>query len=85
MKSKKLPTKFKVTKEGVEFEFEAAEEGDYVVSVPFYPSCASQGETFEEALVNIEDALLGCLLAARELNLPVPKELEHFLHQPAKS
>lgn len=85
MKSRKLPANFKVTKEGVEFEFEAAEEGGYVVSVPLYPSCVSQGETFEEALANIEDALLGCLLAARDINLPIPKELENFLHQPVKS
>ena len=85
MKSKKSQAKFKVTKEGVEFLFETAEEGGYVVSVPLYPSCVSQGETFEEALANIEDALLGCLLAAHDLNLPIPKELEHFLHQPVKS
>ena len=85
MKRKKSPATFKVTKEGVEFLFETAEEGGYVVSVPLYPSCASQGETFEEALANIEDALLGCLLAARDLNMPIPKELEHILHQPVKS
>ncbi len=77
-------TKFKVTKEGVTYEFETAEEGGYVVSVPLYPSCASQGDTFEEALANIEDALVECLRAARDLNLPVPKELEPVLRQTAK-
>jgi predicted RNase H-like HicB family nuclease len=77
-------TKFGVTKEGVNYEFEAAEEGGYVVSVPLYPSCATQGETFEEALKNIEDALIECLSAAQELNLPIPKELEHVLRQPIK-
>ena len=85
MKSRKLPAKFKVTKEEIEFEFEAAEEGGYVVSVPLYPSCVSQGETFEEALANVEDALSGCLLAARDLNLPIPRQLEHYLHQPVNS
>ena len=73
--------RFKVIKQGIEYEFEDAEEGGYVVSVPLYPSCVSQGETFEEALANIEYALLGCLAAARDLNLPIPKELETFLHQ----
>ena len=76
--------RFKVIKQGIEYEFEDAEEGGYVVSVPLYPSCVSQGETFEEALANIEDALLGCLAAARDLNLTIPKELETFLHQTVK-
>jgi predicted RNase H-like HicB family nuclease len=79
---KKPPTinNFKVTKDGVTYEFETAEEGGYVVSVPLYPSCVSQGETFEESLANIEDALVECLLAARELNLPIPEALESILH-----
>jgi len=84
MKKSQEAAKFRVTKSGIEYEFEAAEEGGYVVSVPLYPSCVSQGETFEEALANIEDALLGCLAAARDLNLPIPKELETFLHQTVK-
>ena len=67
--------KIRVKKDGVEYEFEVAEEGGYVVSVPAYSSCVSQGETFEEALENIEDALWGCLSAARELNLPIPESL----------
>ncbi len=79
-----IRTKFRVTKEGIEYEFEAAEEGGYIVSVPLYPSCVSQGDTFEEALVNIEDALLGCLTAARDLNLPIPDALEPFLRQAIK-
>lgn len=84
MRRPALGDNLKVIKEGVEYYFEVAEEGGYVVSVPLYPSCVSQGETFEEALANIEDALLGCLAAARDLGLPVPNELEHLLHQAAK-
>ena len=75
-------TKIKVVKQGIEYEFEPADEGGYVVSVPLYPSCVSQGDTFEEALANIEDALLGCLAAARDLNLPIPQPLES-LHSEA--
>ena len=63
---------------GIEFELEVAEEGGYVVRVPAYPSCITQGETFEEALENGEDALLGCILAARDLRLPVSPELEEW-------
>jgi len=84
MAKRALKKSFIVTKEGVNYEFQAAEEGGYVVSVPLYPSCASQGDTFEEALANIEDALFECLAAARELRLPVPEELERILKQPVK-
>ena len=77
-------TKFRVTKEGITYEFETAAEGGYVVSVPAYPSCATQGDTFEEALANIEDALVECLSAARDLKLPVPEELEPVLRQTSK-
>ena len=63
---------------GIEFELEVAEEGGYVVRVPAYPSCITQADTFEEALENGEDALLGCILAAKDLLLPVPQELEQW-------
>jgi predicted RNase H-like HicB family nuclease len=78
------PEKLKVIKGGVEYEIEPAEEGGYIASVPLYPSCVSQGETLEETLENIEDALLGCLAAAEELNLPIPKELQLLLRQKVK-
>jgi len=67
--------RFKVIRGGIEYEFEPAEEGGYVASVPLYPSCVSQGETFEEALANVEDALKETLAAARELGLDIPGEL----------
>ncbi len=35
-----------------------AEEGGYWVEVPSLPECVSQGETKEEALKNIKEALL---------------------------
>jgi predicted RNase H-like HicB family nuclease len=33
------------------------EEGGYSVSVPALPGCVSQGETVEEAIANIRDAI----------------------------
>jgi predicted RNase H-like HicB family nuclease len=38
-----------------------AEEGGYWAEVPAIPGCATQGETFEELLRNIYEAVEGCL------------------------
>lgn len=37
--------------------FEEEKEGGYSAWVPTLPGCASQGETFEEALENIKEAI----------------------------
>jgi len=39
-----------------------AEEGGYWAEVPAIPGCATQGETFEELLRNLYEAVEGCLL-----------------------
>ncbi len=38
-----------------------AEEGGYWAEVPAIPGCATQGDTFEELLANIHEAVGGCL------------------------
>ena len=38
-----------------------AEEGGYWAEVPAIPGCATQGETFEELLENLYEAVEGCL------------------------
>ncbi|MFH0979992.1 MAG: type II toxin-antitoxin system HicB family antitoxin [Planctomycetota bacterium] len=38
-----------------------AEEGGYWAEVPAIPGCATQGETFEELLQNIYEAVEACL------------------------
>ena len=38
-----------------------AEEGGYWAEVPSIPGCATQGETFEELLANLYEAVEGCL------------------------
>ena len=80
-----IASRFKLSKDGVDYEFETVEEGGYVVRVPLYPSCVSEGDSFEEALSNIEDALLGCLLTARDHKLPIPPQLESLMRQTSKS
>lgn len=38
-----------------------AEEGGFWAEVPSIPGCATQGETFEELLKNLYEAVEGCL------------------------
>ena len=38
-----------------------AEEGGYWAEVPAIPGCATQGETMEELLSNVREAVQGCL------------------------
>lgn len=38
-----------------------AEEGGFWAEVPAIPGCASQGETLDELLANLREAIEGCL------------------------
>ncbi len=38
-----------------------AEEGGYWADVPAIPGCATQGETMDELLANVREAVEGCL------------------------
>jgi len=38
-----------------------AEEGGFWAEVPAIPGCATQGETMDELLRNIQEAIEGCL------------------------
>ena len=52
------------------------EEGGFVISYPELPGCISQGDTLDEALVNIEDAKENWLMVALEefpKKIPEPK------------
>jgi predicted RNase H-like HicB family nuclease len=42
------------------------EDGGFNVSCPALPGCHSQGETEEEAIENIKDAIMGCLEALNQ-------------------
>jgi len=47
-----------------------AEEGGFWAEVPAIPGCATEGETFEELLLNLHEAVEGCLSMSFE---PLPK------------
>ncbi|NET58000.1 MAG: type II toxin-antitoxin system HicB family antitoxin [Symploca sp. SIO2E6] len=40
---------------------ERDEDGIWIVECPSIPGCVSQGATKEEALLNVQDAILACL------------------------
>ncbi|MGA7877601.1 MAG: type II toxin-antitoxin system HicB family antitoxin [Desulfoferrobacter sp.] len=42
------------------------EDGGFNISCPALPGCHSQGDTEQEAIENIKDAILGCLEALNE-------------------
>jgi len=48
---------------GMEFEVVVhdAEEGGFWAEVPSIPGCATQGETFEELLQNLYEAIEACV------------------------
>ena len=48
------------------------EGGGFVATVPDLPGCMSDGETPEEALVNIQDAIAAWIEAARDMGHAVP-------------
>lgn len=50
-----------------------AEEGGFWAEVPSIPGCATQGETFDELLTNIYEAVEGCLSVDLE-NIPLSEK-----------
>jgi len=48
------------------------ETGGYVVSCPALPGCYTQGDTVDEALDNIKEAILLCLEDMQAQNQPIP-------------
>ncbi|MFZ5768531.1 MAG: type II toxin-antitoxin system HicB family antitoxin [Bacillota bacterium] len=56
---------------------EEDERGGYVVVCPAFEGCYSQGETVEEALANIREAIELCLeeLRAEGKDAPSPRKL----------
>jgi predicted RNase H-like HicB family nuclease len=54
-----------------------AEEGGYWAEVPAIPGCATQGETLEELLANLREAIEGCL--SIDVAAPTPGGKERIL------
>jgi antitoxin HicB len=61
--------------------FESAEEGGFVVTCPAVPGTVSQGETYEEALANIKEAVELALECYREDGVPIPEDVEVIVEE----
>ncbi len=55
-----------------------AEEGGYWAEVPALPGCYSQGETVEETMKNVKEAVEAHIMALKEEEEKVPSE-EDFI------
>jgi predicted RNase H-like HicB family nuclease len=51
-------------------------DGGYVVTVPALPGCVSQGDTREEALQNIREAIVLYVEHCRARGEAIPREVE---------
>ena len=57
---------------------EKGEDFGYVAHCPAIPGCHSQGNTMEEAIENIKDAIRGCLSALDEDLISAEKGLAYI-------
>lgn len=54
------------------------EDGVWVAECPSIPGCVSQGQTKEEALANIEEAIQLCLEVRAERGMPLTIETQQL-------
>ena len=52
------------------------EDGGYVAECPAIPGCISEGDTLEQALENIRDAITACLETMVKHGWEMPKETD---------
>ena len=48
-------------------------EGGYTVTSPLVPELVTEGDTLEEALANVKDALAAVIEVYQDLNQPLPQ------------
>ncbi|MDH2350603.1 type II toxin-antitoxin system HicB family antitoxin [Bradyrhizobium sp. SSUT112] len=58
-----------------------AEEGGFWAEVPAIPGCATEGDTMDELMANLRDAIEGCLSV--EVAPPEPGGVGRILELPA--
>ncbi len=64
--------------------FEPAEEGGYVVYIPALSGCVTEGDTFEGALSNIQEAASLYLEVMKEYREEIPSEKRGIIVAPVQ-
>ena len=59
-------------------ELKPQKEGGYTITVPVLPGCISEGDTLEEALENIKDAVEGYIKVLAKHQRKIPLEFSEF-------
>ena len=59
-------------------ELEPQKEGGYTATVPALPGCISEGDTLEEVLENIKDAIEGYIKVMAKHRRKIPLEFSEF-------
>lgn len=54
--------------------FEPVEEGGYVVTVPALPGCVTEGDSLEQAMKMVKDAISGYISSLKKHNEYIPEE-----------
>ena len=52
------------------------EGGGFLIEYPDLPGCMADGETIEEAIHNLEDAINSWIKTAKELGHPIPQPMD---------
>jgi len=55
---------------------EPAEEGGYFATCPALEGCVTQGDTYEETLSNIQEAITAYIESLKKHNEPIPDDVE---------
>jgi antitoxin HicB len=56
-------------------DVEKNEDGGYTVTVPTLPGCVTEGSTWDEAIANAQEAIVGYIEALKDLGKPIPVEI----------
>jgi predicted RNase H-like HicB family nuclease len=55
------------------------EDGAFLAEVPELPGCMADGQTYQDALTNVERVIQEWVETAKELGRPVPEPKGHLL------
>ncbi len=72
-------TQLRVTADGVEYSFHEDNDGGIVATVVRYPSCQGYGQSLDEAMDAVQEALLATLEEIESLGHPIPGDLQQFM------